>query len=374
MASLTFWPLRRPYPTVVNGYSGLARPLGFSPDGHWLATGWSDSGLRLWPVGKGMEAGPRVQEVPGMRGWTDLAFTPDGRHIFVVGTSGRTYVIPLDGSSPRRLEGFGDGTLLWSAAVSPSGRQVAAAYYFGQGEKLLLVWDLETGATRRFELPEVPGRTEGVLSVAFADETTLFTAGVGGIHRWHLDDATHELILAAKPNHEILLRLATGGHTALTTQYHLQNAGECYPAELADLRAGTARPLPEFGDCVYQYAIALDASGTIAGTGGLRDGLVRVGRLDGGEPHILAGHKGAVNFVAISPDLRWVASTGEDNTLRLWPMPDLDAPPLHTLPREELLAKLHSLTNLRAIRDPEAPDGWEIDLGPFPGWKHVPSW
>ena len=33
------------------------------------------------------------------------------------------------------------------------------------------------------------------------------------------------------------------------------------------------------------------------------------------------------------------ASSGEDNTLRLWPMPDLDKPPLQTLPRDELIAK-----------------------------------
>jgi len=72
--------------------------------------------------------------------------------------------------------------------------------------------------------------------------------------------------------------------------------------------------------------------------------------------------------------LRWVASTGEDNTLRLWPMPDLDKPPLHALPHEELIAKLKSLTNLRAIRDPAAPNGWKIELNRFPGWKDVPTW
>ena len=78
--------------------------------------------------------------------------------------------------------------------------------------------------------------------------------------------------------------------------------------------------------------------------------------------------------VAISPDLRWVASAGEDGTLRLWPMPDLSKPPLHTLPHDELLAKLHSLTNLRAVRDPASDTGWTIELGPFPGWETVPTW
>ncbi len=86
------------------------------------------------------------------------------------------------------------------------------------------------------------------------------------------------------------------------------------------------------------------------------------------------GHEGVVEYVAISPDRRWVASTGEDDTLRLWPMPDLDQPPLHTLPHDELIAKLKSLTNLRVVRDPGSAVGWKVDLDHFPGWKDVPTW
>ena len=55
-------------------------------------------------------------------------------------------------------------------------------------------------------------------------------------------------------------------------------------------------------------------------------------------------------------------------------MPDLDEPPLHTLPREELIAKLKSLTNLRAVHDEESSTGWKIEVGPFPGWAEVPEW
>jgi hypothetical protein len=55
-------------------------------------------------------------------------------------------------------------------------------------------------------------------------------------------------------------------------------------------------------------------------------------------------------------------------------MPDLSKPPLHTLPRDELIAKLKTLTNLRAVEDADSPSGWKIEVGPFPGWETVPSW
>jgi len=69
-----------------------------------------------------------------------------------------------------------------------------------------------------------------------------------------------------------------------------------------------------------------------------------------------------------------IASCSEDPNIRLWPMPDLSKPPLHTMPREELTAKLKTLTNLRAVRDEESATGWKLEVGPFPGSETVPSW
>ena len=55
-------------------------------------------------------------------------------------------------------------------------------------------------------------------------------------------------------------------------------------------------------------------------------------------------------------------------------MPDLSKPPLHTLPYDELMAKLRALTNLQVRRGPGAPTGYKLEIGPFPGWKDVPTW
>ena len=64
----------------------------------------------------------------------------------------------------------------------------------------------------------------------------------------------------------------------------------------------------------------------------------------------------------------------DGGSFNLWPMPDVTKPPLHTLPYAELVAKLDSLTNLQVVQDPTSSTGWKLEIGPFPGWKDVPTW
>jgi WD40 repeat protein len=272
--------------------------------------------------------------------------------------------------------------MLGAAALSPSGRYAASAFYFGRGEKALRVWDVETGASRTFDLPHpaapagAASRTSGwegiIQNIAFAGESTLYTGGHGGARRWDLATGRQELVIEIPPDQTIRLQIRPEKNLALTRAYPVTDVPiDCQPLVQHDLATHASRALPAFGTCVNFFD--LDPSGDVAVSGD-SDGVVRVGHLSRGEPHLLIGHNGVVQQVAISPDLRWVASTGEDNTLRLWPMPDLDKPPLHTRPHDELVAKLRSLTNLRAVRDAKAATGWSIELGPFPGWKDVPTW
>jgi len=117
----------------------------------------------------------------------------------------------------------------------------------------------------------------------------------------------------------------------------------------------------------------MDADGTMIAATDF-EGMVRVGRADGSEPHLLLGHVGFVASVDVDPLGRWIATGGQDGTVRIWPMPDLSKPPLHTLPHDELMAKLKSLTNLRVVREEGAETGWTLTHDPFPGWETVPTW
>jgi WD40 repeat protein len=120
----------------------------------------------------------------------------------------------------------------------------------------------------------------------------------------------------------------------------------------------------------------------VADTGGQilvhADGRVFLGPAPGGAPRVLferedLGHEGPVHSLAVSPDEKWIA-TSSDESISIWPMPDVTKPPLHTLPHAELLARVDALSNLRVVRDPTAATGWKLDIGPSPGWKDVPSW
>jgi hypothetical protein len=78
-------------------------------------------------------------------------------------------------------------------------------------------------------------------------------------------------------------------------------------------------------------------------------------------------------WVAVSPDSHWVASSGERDHVRLWPVPDVSRTPLHRRSHEELLTTLRSWTNLRAVKDPQSPTGWTLEPVPFPGWAKLPQ-
>jgi len=381
---LTFWPVPTKFSGASDEYHAPSRPVVFSPDSRWLATGWRDGVIRLWPL-----PGYERRDVRRLEGpeelWRNLAFDPAGRYLLAVGNRGMAWIFPLQGGSPRRIEGFPVGLELEACAVSPSGQLVAVGPGFGFSEKVLRVLDITTGSERVFPLqPASPlgiekvlrssGYEGGITHLAFQGESTLVSLGDGGIRRWDLANGTQTLLWQAPPGKSVLGSITPDHHYAYVTLLPQTEGSDPTQGKLlrVDLETGKASSSREL-ELLAETDTVLSFAGPVYSTAS-SDGLVRVGLVDGGPFHLLAGHVGPTQHTAVSPDLKWVASTGEDNTLRLWPMPDLSKPPLHTLPHDELIAKLKSLTNFRAVPDPAAENGWKIELDKFPGWKEVPTW
>ncbi len=231
---------------------------------------------------------------------------------------------------------------------------------------VISIWDL--GSTEEVKVLECRDGDMGRL-IHFSEEGRLLSTGELGVLRWDVETGDSEVLFeepvysgAVSSDSNRLLLFLTGIDSGLTPSGR---------GVVLDLNTGLTTPLTAHGESIT--AIAMDAGGTIAVTGD-EDGVIRVGPITGEEPHLLLGHMGRINALAIDPLGRWIASSGQDLTVRLWPMPDLSKPPLHTLPHDELIAKLKTLTNLRVVRDEQSPTGWKLTHDPFPGWETVPTW
>ena len=119
----------------------------FSADGKWLAVcrGGEAGGLSGKVTLLDPATGKKLRETtPGhLDGATDLAFHPDGKHIF---SSGRDTLVKIwrleDGKHVRDLgQGRGGQFKDWicAIAISPDGRRLAAADMAGQ----VHIWNLE---------------------------------------------------------------------------------------------------------------------------------------------------------------------------------------------------------------------------------------
>lgn len=354
--SVALWPLSRPYPRILREPGAKLMALAFAPDGSWIASASQSGAIRLWPLTSAGAAASRVlfdDEEDRPRG---LAADPAGRYVAAGFNSGNVRLLPLGPDPVRVLNGFGGW--VWPVAVGPGGRLVAGGGS-SPWEPVIRIWDLETGEVRILDA----GDRKKLFSLHFLPDGRLASAGEGGLRLWRLEDGSSRLL-----RKEFVWSIAGSrdGRYLLSAGGELNVRGE---AVLFDLVSGGSRRLASHGSRVGP--VALDPGGTMAVTASF-DGVVRAGPVTGEAPHLLLGHRGTLWAVAVHPDGRWIASAGEDRTIRLWPMPQ--GQPFHTLPHGEFLARLRALTNYRAVAHGEAPAGYRLDIAPFPGWEDLPSW
>jgi WD40 repeat protein len=349
------WPMTDTYCRVLRGHGGdTAHDIAFAADGSVLYTqGSGDGAILAWDLAAGAGVGPTVVFQTRRQTASGLLADPHGRHLLWFGE--QAWKVPLDGTDPIPLEGLPENR----PTMSPDGRYLA---WSATSPDIVVVVDIEDG--ERWEL-DLEGEG-GIWGRPSFDVSGRLVATRGGVvSRWdpHIGST------------EVLISGIEGAAYPWADEHHLYmstwTAKDSGHRTVLDLENGTRRRLlpVHFPPSI----IALNDSRSIIATGH-QDGRIHIGPPHGPSSHLLIGHQGRVTNLRISPGSRWIASTGVDGTIRLWPVPDLSSPPLHELAHDELVTRLKALTNLRAVPDSESHTGYTIEIGPFPGWETVPEW
>jgi WD40 repeat protein len=119
----------------VDAHKAKLRSLVFSPDGKLLASTSEDRTTRLWDVIDGTLKSVR-KSLPG---YTSVAFSTDGKSLFIARGSGRHTLDIFDVTTNRLVRSINTGHSVEHVTVSADGRQVATGAFL---DPFLKVWNI----------------------------------------------------------------------------------------------------------------------------------------------------------------------------------------------------------------------------------------
>jgi WD40 repeat protein/energy-coupling factor transporter ATP-binding protein EcfA2 len=285
--------------TTFKGHTDIVTSVALSPDGKTLATGSTDTTVKLWNVA----TGEVVMTFNNDNAVMSVAFSPDGKTLATGGGRGNVVLWDIASQGMTPLKRYDDGAV-FSLAFSPDGKTLAIANVDGKARLLEIA--------SKQERITLAGDSSGTSSVAFSpDGKTLATGGRRDKTARIWNVATGQQIKVFKGNLEqpTCVAFSPDGKRLATSI-------DREATKIWDI--ATEQVVAILKDEAYILSIAFSPDGRTLATS-TEDGTVKLWDIVGQrELTTLRGHTGWVTGVVFSSDGKTLATGSADTTAKLW--------------------------------------------------------
>ena len=287
------------YATLI-GHTDLVLSISFSPDGKVLASGGTDTTIRLWDV----VTGKHKKTLTGHTGWVSpVRFSPNGKTLASGSESPDIYLWNVDtGRHQETLIGHKDE--VFSMAFSPDGKVLAS----GSWDGTILLWDTVTGQRKK----TLRGHASVIYNVSFSPDGNTLVSGSSDrtIRLWDTNTGQHKKTLRGHTTDIWSISFSPDGKT-------LASGSSDKTIRLWDTNTGQHKKTLRGHTDRVTFVWYLPDGRTIAS--GSADGTVRLwNAFTGRQKTILMGKTDRVFSVRYSPDGKTIARLNLDGAILLW--------------------------------------------------------
>jgi eukaryotic-like serine/threonine-protein kinase len=307
---------RSEYRTLL-GHTGAVTDVAFHPkDESTLVSAGTDGTVRMWDARNGKELGTLT--LPPSHERLKVAYSRDGRHLAAIRLHASSILGVWEVDS-RKLVGEirrprAGGVCL---SFSPDDRHVVVV----GNDHIVHVCDAMTGEEVR---PQFKAHDWGVFALAFSPDGRHLATGSSDrtVRIWDWNGSTERPLTSLQ-------------HAGRVTSVAFSRDGKRLASASLDRTVkvwDTARweLLHDLPHSSGVQCVAFDRDGPRLAWGS-NDGTVTVWDGPGTEPHVLRGHTSWIQAVAFSPTGKWIASASLDGTVKLW-----NAPPERTVSAQKV--------------------------------------